>query len=166
MNIKQAKNGAEWSKASEVLLRVVQRLNRLNKPLWTEDQVSVAGLQKSYRLEDLYFLEHSGLAGVVFLQEADPLFWPEVVETDSLYVHKLAIDPSRMGAGLGILAIEAVVQEADDRGFRWVRLDCDDRPELHSFYQCCGFEMVDIKSIGIYRVARYQLLTSTGGRHQ
>lgn len=166
MNIVQAKTELDWVKASEVLSRVVGQLNKSGQPLWTKEQVSVAGLQQSYRLDELYFLMKSECIGVVFLQEADAFFWPEVTERDGLYVHKLAIDPPFAGAGFGSLAIEAVIQEADRKGFSWVRLDCDDRPALHRFYRSCGFDLVDIKEIEVYQVARYQLLTKTGERRQ
>src|SRR5690606_24366642 len=164
--IEKAKREVDWIRASEVLVRVVERLNSLRRPLWSEDQVSVAGLRQSYQLDELHFLLRPSCVGVVFLQEMDPFFWPEVLKSDSLYVHKLAIDPSLGGTGLGLLAIEAVTREADRRGFNWVRLDCDDRPELHRFYRGCGFELVDIKEIEMYQVARYQLLTNTGKRRQ
>jgi GNAT superfamily N-acetyltransferase len=166
MEIAKAENEIDWARASKLLIRVAERLNNLGRALWSEDQVSVVGLQRSYRLNELHFLLRKSCVGVVFLQEADPYFWPEVTERDSLYVHKLAIDPPLAGNGLGQLAMEAVMKEADSRGFSWVRLDCDDRPELHRFYQGCGFELVDMKEIEVYQVARYQLLTNTGKRRQ
>lgn len=167
MDIEQAISEVEWFEASNLLLRVVQRLNYLGRPLWTEEQVSVEGLRDTYRLGELHFLKlESRRIGVVFLQEADPFFWPDVTAKDTLYIHKLAIDTSLVGRNYGLLAISAVCQEADRRGFHWVRLDCDDRPELHRFYKRCGFELVDIKQIEVFKVARYQLLTGTGRRRQ
>lgn len=160
MNIRQANNQDDWVRASELLIRVVEYLGKLGKPLWTKDQVSVAGLQRSYQLEELYFLFESQCVGVVFLQEQDPLFWPEITEQDSLYVHKLAIAPSFFG--IGSLAMKAVIQEAERRGCRWVRLDCDDRPELHRFYLGNGFELVDFKNVDAFEVARYQLPVNPG----
>lgn len=166
MNIVQAETEADWAKASEMLTRVVDHLNRLGQPLWTKEQVSVAGLQRSYQLDELYFLRESECVGVVFLQDADVFFWPEIIERDCLYIHKLAIDPPFVSLGLGPLAIDVIIQEACKKHLNWVRLDCDDRPALHRFYQSCGFNLVDAKEIGIFRVARYQLLTKTGERFQ
>jgi GNAT superfamily N-acetyltransferase len=167
MTIQQARSEADWGRASEILLRVVERLNQIGKPLWTENQVSVAGLQRSYQLEELHFLtSDSCCVGVVFLQESDTLFWPEVIDRDSLYLHKLAIDTPFSGKVNGASAIEAILREADKRALSWLRLDCDDRPELHRFYQACGFELVDIKQIESFQVARYQRLTNAGKQRQ
>ncbi|WP_428241147.1 GNAT family N-acetyltransferase [Gynuella sp.] len=134
-------------------------MDRTNKSLWTEEQVSVNGLKNSYKLSELFFIYESGLAGVVFLQNSDPFFWPEVTESDSLFIHKLAVLPARSGEQLGKEALNTITDYTKERGFKWVRLDCDDRPELHNFYKRSGFALVDIKQMGKFRVSRYQLLT-------
>lgn len=161
MDLQQAKNESDWGDAAKLLLSTVERLDRLGKSLWTENQVSVDGLRSSYRLEELYFLSlESRRVGLVFLQETDPLFWPEIIEKDTLFIHKLAIDPTFAGNDYGLLAVLTICHEAEVRGYDWVRLDCDDRPELHHFYKRCGFDLVDIKQIENFRVARHQLPTS------
>lgn len=162
MRVKQADSEQDWIQASEILTRVVHRLDAMGKSLWTAEQTSVPGLQKSYQLSELHFIElNSQLGGIAFLQQSDPFFWPEIAEKNSLYVHKFALEPSLSGQGLGTLALAAIVNKARCDGFTWIRLDCDDRPELHHFYQTCGFELVDFKQIEIYRVARYQLQMNT-----
>jgi GNAT superfamily N-acetyltransferase len=160
MNVTKAKNKRDWKTASNLLVQVVDRLNDLERSLWTKEQVSVASLQQSYQLEELHFLVEDDLIGLVFLQDSDPLFWPEITNQDSLYIHKLAIDPTRAGEQLGEKALSAIILEASKRGFNWIRLDCDDRPELHRFYQDNGFEMIDKKQVGDFLVARYQLQIS------
>lgn len=167
MEIAKATNSSDWTNASEILCRVVDRLARLDRHLWTMDQVSTQGLKESYSLEDLHFLmQNDRRIGVVFLQESDPMFWPEINENDSLFVHKLALEPTSQGIGNGKIAITKVLRTADARGLSWLRLDCDDRSELHRFYQQCGFDFVDIKEMPAFAVARYQLLTITGKRRQ
>jgi GNAT superfamily N-acetyltransferase len=161
MKIEPAQSESDWYTASKLLLNVVEKLNKLDKPLWTEDQISIAGLKKSYKLNELYFLTESETIGVVFLQESDPFFWPEVVQNNSLFVHKLAIDPRFSGAKLGQKVLQLIFLEACNRGYDWVRLDCDDRPELHKFYSDSGFALVDIKNMEEFRVARYQRATRT-----
>jgi GNAT superfamily N-acetyltransferase len=167
MDIAKATKSSDWTNASEILCRVVDRLAHLGRHLWTMDQVSMQGLKESYSLEDLHFLMlNDRRIGVVFLQESDSMFWPEINENDSLFVHKLALDPTFQGKGNGIIAVSKVLRAADARGLSWLRLDCDDRSELHCFYQQCGFDFVDLKEMPNFKVARYQLLTSTGKRRQ
>lgn len=159
MKIKQASSEREWEQASRILLDVVDRLDRLGKSLWTEKQVSVSGLKNSYKLNELYFLDQAGLAGVVFLQTSDPFFWPELTDDSGLYIHKLAVLPARSGEQLGKQALNTIIDYARENGCKWVRLDCDDRPELHNFYKSAGFTLVDIQQMEEFRVSRYQLLT-------
>ena len=162
MIIEKAVTKNDWIQASQILTSVVERLNRLEKPLWTTHQVSIEGLKSSYQLHELHFLKDDALLGVVFLQKSDPYFWPEKIESNSLYIHKLAILPERSGEQLGKRAIRAILEKARLAGIKWLRLDCDDRPELHRFYQDSGFNLVDIKQMEEFRVSRYQLLTNTG----
>lgn len=161
MEIVKAKNSSDWTTASEILCRVVDQLTQLGRPLWTMDQVSTQGLKESYSLEDLHFLTlNDRHIGVVFIQESDPMFWPEITENDSLFVHKLALDPTLQSKGNGAIAVSKILREAETRGRSWLRLDCDDRPELHRFYQKCGFDFVDFKEMAAFKVARHQLLIS------
>jgi len=160
MKLVKASNELDWEAASKLLVRVVNCLNDLGRPLWAKEQLSVTSLQQSYQLDELHFLVEDTAVGIVFLQEADPLFWPEITGHDSLYIHKLAIKPDRAGEQLGQKALSKIISEARQRGFNWIRLDCDDRPELHRFYQTNGFEMVDIKQVDSFQVARYRLQVS------
>lgn len=157
--LNKASSYDEWLRASHLLTRVATHLHELGSPLWSEYQVSLEGLQASYRFDELHFIsDDSGqTVGVVFLQVSDPYFWPEVTGADTLFLHKLAIDPAFVGCGYGAVAISLITAEAKKRGLRWIRLDCDDRVLLHRFYTSAGFQLVDINMIDEFRVARYEL---------
>ena len=148
----------DWNSAAKLLHRVVIHLNSIGQSLWSFDQISVEGLVRSYKNNELYFLvdDDSDHIGVVFLQETDPLFWPELQENNSLFVHKLAIEPAQFGRDYGARALELIAQEARLRKLNWLRLDCDDREPLHKFYQTTGFGLVDFKQVQGFKVARYQ----------
>lgn len=159
LKIKQANLDNDWVAASQMLQRVAAHLSEIECPLWTAQQVSVEGLKSSYKIDELHFiLDFSeSVVGVVFLQETDPYFWPEVQSSDSLFVHKLAINPVRKNKGYGRDIIKLIVAEAESRRLQWLRLDCDDRQPLHIFYQNNGFKLVDIKRMQQFMVARYEL---------
>lgn len=158
MQLVRATNPEDWQDASQLLLSTIDYLDRIGCPLWMPQQVSSRTLSSTYQLDHLHFVvEDACRIGLVFLMQSDSGFWPEITTQDSLYFHKLALLPSSMNRGKGFLAMEAIVEEARRRGLNWVRCDCDDRPALHRFYQRCGFELVDIKSIAPYMVARYRL---------
>jgi GNAT superfamily N-acetyltransferase len=157
--LSKASSDIGWSQASRLLRRVAAHLRELGCALWSEYQVSIEGLRANYALDELHFIadESDRVVGVVFLQISDPYFWPEITCPDMLFLHKLAIDPLYASNGYGAMAIGLIVAEAKRRGLQWIRLDCDDREPLHRFYASKGFQLVDIKMMGEYRVARYQL---------
>ncbi len=163
MYLEHAQTIQDWHAASRLLLDVMKDLNHNGCTLWIESQLTFDALKKQYREDELYLVKSRGiLKGVVFLQEQDPYFWPEISNRDSLFLHKLAIRPQYRGSGKGNELIKLAEQEAIQRGLTWLRLDCDDREPLHRFYLDNGFELVDIKAIDAFKVARYEkLLTHT-----
>ncbi len=160
MKLRRAQFESDWNLANEILTAVVHKLDQIGKSLWSESQISVQGLKDSYKLEQLYFFEENEkLLGVVFLQMEDLEFWPEILDGDSLFFHKLAIHPDYIGQRKGVIALRLIIDHARKRGLKWVRLDCDDRKELNTFYQSAGFSYVSTKQIDRFQVVKYQLLT-------
>lgn len=162
LKMKPANLDSDWLAAAQLLRRVTAHLNEIGSPLWAAQQVSVEGLKSSYKIEELYFILDlsDNVVGIVFLQDSDPYFWPEVQGLNSLFVHKLAIDPMHKSKGYGRTVIQLILAEAEIRRLQWVRLDCDDRQPLHAFYQANRFKLVDIKRMQQFMVARYELPTS------
>ncbi len=157
MYLEQATSIEDWQAASALLLAVMHNLNRNGHSLWQESQLTLNGLQQQYRDGELYLAKSQDvLVGVVFLQEQDPYFWPEIAERNSLFLHKLAIHPQYQGFDKGKQLIQLAEQEAIQRGLTWLRLDCDDREPLHRFYLGNGFSLVDAKRMGSFSVARYE----------
>lgn len=157
MQLISASNTDAWAVAEQLLLAVVNHLNETGRSLWQRRQVAASALAQSYDLSQLYFLaDEERPIGLVFLQEADPLFWPEASDK-AIYVHKLAVHPDFIGCGYGERALQEIIRVARGRGLSYVRLDCDDRPELHRFYRQCGFDWLDYREVGQLFVARYQL---------
>ncbi len=157
MELLNSAHEREWMIASQILNEVISWLDAQGTPLWESHQVSVEGLKSSYQLNELYFLKESReILGLVFLQEADPFFWPEIVSEDTLFVHKLCLRGNIKGRSVGANALNLIKSHATDLGKRWIRLDCDDRQPLHKFYTSNGFKLVDLKKMGKYNVARYQ----------
>lgn len=147
----------EWMVASQILNEVVSWLEAQGTPLWENKQVSVEGLKNNYQLNELYFFKVSSeILGLVFMQDTDPFFWPEIDSEDTLFVHKLCLRSTIKGRGVGANALNLIKSHAKALGKTWIRLDCDDRQPLHKFYSSNGFKLVDFKKMGEYNVARYQ----------
>jgi len=97
-------------------------------------------------------------AGVLRLQTEDPEFWPEAMDSESLFLHKLAIRRKFSGSGAADALVQSAVSDARGRGLRYVRLDCaDDRPKLAAFYERLGFSLSDRVQAGRFSVARYEM---------
>lgn len=157
MYLEQAKTIEDWQAASKLLLDVMENLNRRCSALWSESQLTLDGLKNQYKDGELYLVKNQGiLEGVIFLQEQDPYFWPELTDQDSLFLHKLAIHPTYKGLNKGAEVIKLAELEASKRGLAWLRLDCDDRTPLHKFYRGNGFQLVDVKQMDTFMVARYE----------
>ena len=149
----------DWGTASEILMDVVKWLNQKGEPLWTEEQVSVEGLESSYRIEEsLIAQQRNKPIGCMFLLESDPYFWPEIEDGSSLVLHKLAVLREFKGKGIGNQMLEWASQYAKRRGKSWLRLDCHGgRPKLRKLYESCGFSLVDRKPLGEFDSARYEI---------
>ena len=161
MKLVSSKSNSDWELASATLLDVVEWLHDKGSKLWSKEQVSAKSLFDNYQLSQLFWLNHDNQnVGLVFLMDSDPFFWPDSNDDRSIYFHKLAIHPKFAGKGLGRIALDEIKNHAISNGFDWVRLDCDDRQALHKFYSNSGYQLVDIKPIDEYMVARYQLLTN------
>lgn len=165
MKLRQANCESDWNLANEILGAVVRRLDTIGKSLWTESQISVEGLKNSYCFAALHFLvEEDQTIGVVFLQTSDPEFWPELSDCNSLFFHKLAVHPQYRGTSKGKAAVACIIDYAKTNGFAWVRMDCDDREELLSFYESVGFSCVSTEQIDGFNVVKHQLSTHVSTR--
>lgn len=163
MKIRRARDERDWWVVSGFLERVAGHLSEMGAPLWNLEQLQADQLSLEYELQSLHFFQRDEkTVGCVFLQDRDPLFWPEMRGEDALYVHKLAVDPALMGFGLGRQLLQLILLKAQTEGRQWLRLDCDDREPLHRFYRGQGFQMLDFKEVNGLRVARYQKSVAFG----
>ncbi|HRH77919.1 MAG TPA: GNAT family N-acetyltransferase [Cellvibrionaceae bacterium] len=159
MKLISAKSEEDWVVASDILLDVIHHLNNTGKSLWTYHQADTAHLKETYELNELHFFrsEHE-IYGMLFIQNNDHLFWPEVPPNESYFIHKLAILPKFKGKGFGYKILNSVVDLACTNGVKYVRLDCDPRAKLTSYYQNFGFTYVSSATVNGFPVVKYELL--------
>ncbi len=159
MKLLSAKSENDWKLASEILLSVIQYLELNKKSLWKYKQADVDNLKSLYKLEELYFFGSEGdIYGMVFLQREDPLFWPEINSNESFFIHKLAVLPRYKGMGYGYKILDSVLKLARKKKIKYLRLDCDPRPGLTSYYESYGFSFVSNFMVGEFPVVKYELL--------
>ncbi len=62
------------------------------------------------------------------------------LDAETAEVVKMAVDDAVQGQGIGRAMLEALVAEAAQRGFRWVRIETSCRlPAANALYRKCGF---------------------------
>ncbi|HEX2545939.1 MAG TPA: GNAT family N-acetyltransferase [Ramlibacter sp.] len=110
--------------------------------------------------QGLYFIgeDEAGVVGVFRFQREDRVFWPEMEEGTSAYLHKLAVLPARQGheAAQGLLACACDLARA--RGLRFLRLDCiGGRPSLRGVYERFGFRHHSDRVLGRTTFHRFEL---------
>jgi GNAT superfamily N-acetyltransferase len=96
-------------------------------------------------------------AGVIRFQLEDRLFWPDLPQGESAFVHRLAICRRYKGQGVSTALLQWSVDRARTLGKRHLRLDCDEsRPKLRALYERFGFQLHSFRQVGAYYVARYE----------
>lgn len=94
----------------------------------------------------------------MILQWHDPLFWPDAVEDEAGYIHKLCVRRTYSGMGLSRKMVEFAVAECKKRGIRYLRLDTGwSRAPLCKLYESLGFRKVGKKILGEREFALYEL---------
>lgn len=98
------------------------------------------------------------IAGALRFQLEDRLFWPDLEEAESAFVHRLAIRRAFAGQGISTALLEWAVHRAHALGKRFLRLDCDaERSRLRALYERFGFRLHSYREVGSYYVSRYEL---------
>jgi GNAT superfamily N-acetyltransferase len=102
--------------------------------------------------------EHGSIVGTIRFQLEDRLFWPDIDNRDSAFVHRLASRRSHAGRGVSTALLQWAVDRARLLGKRYLRLDCDaERVRLRALYERFGFRLHSYRQVGSYYVARYEL---------
>jgi GNAT superfamily N-acetyltransferase len=96
-------------------------------------------------------------AGAVRFQTEDLLFWPDIPQQSSAFVHRLVVRRRYKGQGVSVALLQWAVDRARTLGKAHLRLDCDEsRPKLRALYERFGFTFHSFRQVGPYYVARYE----------
>lgn len=112
---------------------------------WNENYPSMEVLKKDLAAGNSYvYIINGDLVGtVMFSQEKDPLYEPiqwSTPDSDSYYVHRLAVHPEVQGQGIARAMMDFVESEIKNRGGTAVRLDTFSlNPRNNKFYKARGY---------------------------
>ena len=127
--------------------------------MWVEGELEDERIRAEARSGMFVVAEVEGrVAGAMRFQLEDRLFWPDLEEAESAFVHRLAIRRAFAGQGISTALLEWAVHRAHALGKRFLRLDCDaERSRLRAFYERFGFRLHSYRQVGSYYVSRYEL---------
>ncbi|WP_310489690.1 GNAT family N-acetyltransferase [Chamaesiphon sp. VAR_69_metabat_338] len=143
---------------SEILAEAAAWLDRQNMSLWQPEHIALSVIRQEIELGLFYIAFCEGVAaGVVQFQTEDLEFWPDVIQADSAFLHRLAVRRSFAGGAISTQIFQWAIEHSRELGKHFLRLDCvADRPRLRSIYEHFGFKHHSDRQVGDYFVARYE----------
>jgi hypothetical protein len=151
---------SEAKLVSDILTEAAARLEGRGIPLWSREQVSLAAISPDVQT-GLYYLAWTGpvAVGTMRLTISDPVFWPEAIPGEALYLHRLAVRRAAAGGRASSRLLRWASAHATAVGARYLRLDCEaSRHRLRGVYERFGFQYHSERVVRRAVVARYQLL--------
>jgi GNAT superfamily N-acetyltransferase len=144
---------------SGLICGVAQELEDQGQKLWDQEWLQSQALLDTYGLGSMHLGRISGEAVAAFvLLETDPVFWPDILEGESLFIHKVVVARAWKGHDLSARVLDFAAQQVLERGKKFLRLDTDaTRPALCNLYERYGFTRVGQRLIKDFDCALYEL---------
>ena len=151
-------NPEDVQTALDILTEAAAWVESAGAPMWRDGELTAAGVAQEVAARQFYLAEANfEAAGTIKFQLEDKLFWPDVPQEESAYIHRLAVRRKFAGAGVSIAMLRWAVKRARGLERRYLRLDCEaHRPRLRAFYERFGFRHHSDRRVGPYFVSRYE----------
>jgi GNAT superfamily N-acetyltransferase len=156
ITIRQARAG-EAAVIQGMLEEASRWVDALGVVMWDEGELDPERIRRETAAGQFFLAEIDGEpAGAVRFQLEDRLFWPDLDDDDSAFIHRLVVRRRYKGLGVSTALMEWAVSHARSMGKRYLRLDTDaSRPKLRDLYERFGFQFHSFRQVGPYYVARY-----------
>jgi GNAT superfamily N-acetyltransferase len=148
----------DLSTVSGILSEAALWLEQQNMALWDEHALSLEIVSQDIESGSFYIAFYEGFAaGVVKFQAEDLVFWSDISQEDSAFIHRLAVRRSFSGGSVSRALMQWAVEQSRALGKHFLRLDCAaDRSRLRLVYENFGFQHHSDRQVGPYFVARYE----------
>lgn len=143
---------------AEILSEAALWLQESGMAMWRQDELLPSNIASDIHAA-LFFLAvcDGEPAGTIQYQFEDPVFWPDVAQDDSVFVHRLAVRRRFAGGEVSSALLHWAIARTHALGRRYLRLDCEaSRPRLRAIYERLGFRFHSERLVGPYFVARYE----------
>lgn len=79
---------------------------------------------------------------------SDPIIWANDDALSSIYIHRIATNPSFRGNNFVKIIVDWAIELAKDKNKKYIRMDtCGRNEKLISHYEKCGFRFLGIKKL-------------------
>jgi GNAT superfamily N-acetyltransferase len=157
LSIRQA-TAQDIDLVAEILREAARWLEEQGMPMWRQDELLPSHIVADVDSGQFFLAECDGVpAGTIRFQLADNLFWPDVPQDDSAFIHRLAVRRRFAGGEVSSALLLWAIAHTHTLGLRYVRLDCEaSRARLRAVCERIGFRFHSNKQVGPYFVARYE----------
>jgi GNAT superfamily N-acetyltransferase len=157
LSIRQA-TPQDLDAVSDILGEAARWLEELGIALWRQDELMPEQMAADIQSGLFFIAQCDGeVAGTIRFQLEDKLFWPDIPQHDSAFIHRLAVRRKFAGGEVSSALLLWAIARTLDLGRRYLRLDCEaSRPRLRAIFERIGFRIHSNQQIGPYYVARYE----------
>ena len=157
MTVRQA-TAADAALVQSMLEEAARWVDALGVVMWEEGELVPDRVEAEIAAGLFFIADVDGeAAGTVRFQLEDHLFWPDLAEGESAFIHRLVVRRRYKGLGVSEALMRWAALRARALGKRYLRLDCDaNRPKLRTLYEGFGFAIHSFRQVGAYYVARYE----------
>lgn len=113
---------------------------------WDLEEVTWTALSQLYEVSDYYvgMLDNQVVCGL-FIVDIDELYWPDTPKGETLFLHKICVDPAFSGRGFADAMISFFKEKGRREGYPYVCLDVREHKEkLRAMYERNGFLLYKI----------------------
>ena len=143
--------------ALDIMRESAQWLIDTGRPLWDLNDLSEDKMPVPPDEFHVAWLGSQSVAAMTLSFE-DRFFWPDIPANTSGFIHKLSVRRRFAGKGYAELLVHHAQEICLSQGIRHLRLDCDaHRAALCQFYEKCGFQLVEMKSIETTKFGKLDL---------
>ena len=145
-------------RVADILGEAARWLEQRDMSMWQADELLPSRIADDVDAGLFMIAECDGeAAGVLKFQLEDGLFWPDVAQSESAFVHRFAVRRRFAGLGISSALLSWAVEQARSLGRDYLRLDCEaSRPKLRAVYERFGFIHHSDRQVGPYFVSRYE----------
>jgi hypothetical protein len=143
---------------ADILRSAARWLDERGMAMWRDDELLPARIAEDVSSGLFFLAEIDGeAAGTIRFQLEDKLFWPDIPQHDSAFIHRLAVRRKFSGGEVSSALLLWAISRTHLIGRRYLRLDCEAfRYKLRAIYERIGFRFHSYKQVGPYSVVRYE----------